>query len=137
MRISSFRSEKLGSIHEPITEEDGKGGNDISSEYHSANESLDVMTISKNGNAQSQTAKTNGGAESEEYESSDHPQSWKEKLMHLYDKEGLLVEVLFSIILARIYPKLGAVYCFPEITAHVVAVIVIFCKFGFHSDINI
>ena len=134
MRFPSFRFKKRECIIEPITVEDGKGDNDVSSEYHSAaNESLDVMTISKNGNAQTQTV----GAESEECESNDHPQSWTEKLIHLYDKEGLLVEVLVSIILARIYPKLGAVYCFPEITAHVIAVIVIFCKFGFHPDMNI
>jgi len=135
MRFPSFRFIQRDSINELITVEDGKeGDNDVSSEYHhSANELLDVMTISKNGNVQIQTV----GAESEEFQSIDQPQSWKEKLIHLYDKEGLLVEVLVSIVLARIYPKLGAVYCFPEITAHVIAVIVIFCKFGFHPDMNI
>ncbi len=53
---------------------------------------------------------------------------WKKKLWHLYEKECLLVEVMLAILLAYCYPKLGAVYIYPNVTAHWIAVIIIFCK---------
>lgn len=58
--------------------------------------------------------------------------SWKEKLRHFYDKESLLIEVVLAISIAYIYPKVGDVYLFPDVTAHWIAVIIIFCKYYFH-----
>ena len=69
-----------------------------------------------------------GGPSSDENTALPPPTTWKEKIAHFYEKEGLLIEVLASILCARLYPKLGAVYFFPDITAHWVAVILIFCK---------
>lgn len=54
--------------------------------------------------------------------------TWKKKLWHLYEKECLLVEVMLAIFIAYCYPKLGAVYIHPNVTAHWIAVIIIFCK---------
>ena len=57
------------------------------------------------------------------------PKTWRERISHLYEKESLLIEVTLAILFAKIYPPLGAVYLFPEITAHWIAVVIIFCKF--------
>ena len=59
----------------------------------------------------------------------DEPKSWIERIRHLYEKESLLIEVTLAILFAKIYPRLGAVYLFPEITAHWIAVVIIFCKY--------
>ena len=53
---------------------------------------------------------------------------WKEMLIHAYEKETLLVEVAVAIIFAYYLPELGQNYLHPEITAHWIAVIIIFCK---------
>lgn len=57
-----------------------------------------------------------------------NPRTCYQKLKDLYDRETLLIEVFVVIFLAYIYPPLGAYYLFPEITAHWIAVIAIFCK---------
>ena len=51
------------------------------------------------------------------------------QLKQIYRKETLLVEVLIVIMLAKIYPRIGTDFVFPEITAHWIAVMTIFCKF--------
>ena len=51
----------------------------------------------------------------------------KERILKFYEEESLLIEVSLGIILARLYPILGAKYLVPEITAHWIAVIFIFC----------
>uniref|UniRef100_A0A7S3VCT1 Sodium/bile acid cotransporter n=1 Tax=Chaetoceros debilis TaxID=122233 RepID=A0A7S3VCT1_9STRA len=61
----------------------------------------------------------------------DEPKSWIERIRHLYEKESLLIEVTLAILFAKIYPRLGAVYLFPEITAHWIAVVIIFFLSGF------
>jgi hypothetical protein len=50
------------------------------------------------------------------------------QMKHIYRKETLLVEVLIVIMLAKIYPRIGTDFVFPEITAHWIAVMTIFCK---------
>jgi Cu/Ag efflux pump CusA len=50
------------------------------------------------------------------------------QLKYIYRKETLLVEVLIVIMLAKIYPRIGTEFVFPEITAHWIAVMTIFCK---------
>ena len=97
--------------------------------YAAKDESMDVLAISGNSKAPSQGVTTQDAGGTEPQAISDSPQSWKDKLFHLYKKEGLLIEVLLAIILARLYPKLGDKYLFPEISAHIIAVIIIFCKF--------
>jgi hypothetical protein len=54
----------------------------------------------------------------------------KSKMHHFYSSEGLLVEVVLAITAAYIYPQLGADYFYPNITAHWVAVIIIFCTYS-------
>lgn len=100
--------------------------------YYAAKESLDVLTISSNNNAPPPGIEPQGteGTDMQDDSNSQSPQSWKDKLLHLYEKEGLLIEVMLAILFARLYPKLGAVYLFPEISAHIIAVVVIFCKFN-------
>eukprot|EP00557_Chaetoceros_sp_GSL56_P012015 CAMPEP_0176478722 /NCGR_PEP_ID=MMETSP0200_2-20121128/1340_1 /TAXON_ID=947934 /ORGANISM="Chaetoceros sp., Strain GSL56" /LENGTH=358 /DNA_ID=CAMNT_0017874683 /DNA_START=284 /DNA_END=1357 /DNA_ORIENTATION=+ len=58
-------------------------------------------------------------------------QSWKEYMIEFYKKDSLLIDVLLAIFIAKLYPRLGAELLFPEITAHWVAVIVIFYLSGF------
>jgi|AntRauTorckE5430_2_1112549.scaffolds.fasta_scaffold20863_2 hypothetical protein len=101
--------------------------------YYAAKESLDVLTITSNNNAPSPGIEPQGteGTDMQDDSNSQSPQSWKDKLLHLYEKEGLLIEVMLAILFARLYPKLGAEYLFPEISAHIIAVIVIFCKFNY------
>lgn len=50
------------------------------------------------------------------------------QMKQIYRKETLLVEVLIVIMLAKIYPRIGTDFVFPEITAHWIAVMTIFCK---------
>lgn len=57
--------------------------------------------------------------------------TWMEKFSHFYEKEGLLIEVVLAIFFARLYPQLGAIYLFPDVTAHWIAVIIIFFLSGF------
>ena len=54
---------------------------------------------------------------------------WKDRILQCYQEESLLIEVSLGIILARLYPILGAEYLVPEITAHWIAVIFIFCTY--------
>ena len=68
----------------------------------------------------------NGDSEDDETEKD--AQTWKQKLCHFYDKESLLIEVLLAISIAYMYPKIGDVYLFPDVTAHWIAVIIIFCE---------
>lgn len=60
--------------------------------------------------------------------------TWMEKFSHFYEKEGLLIEVVLAIFFARLYPQLGAIYLFPDVTAHWIAVIIIFCKFIYQTN---
>lgn len=53
------------------------------------------------------------------------------QLKYIYRKETLLVEVLIVIMLAKIYPRIGTEFVFPEITAHWIAVMTIFFFSGF------
>jgi hypothetical protein len=57
-----------------------------------------------------------------------HNKVGKSWLFNFYKKDSLLIDVLLVILIAKIYPRLGAEFLYPEITAHWVAVIVIFCK---------
>lgn len=52
----------------------------------------------------------------------------QKKMKQIYQKETLLVEVVIVILLAKIYPRIGVEFVFPEITAHWIAVMTIFCK---------
>ena len=52
----------------------------------------------------------------------------KECLAHIYEKETLLVEVGLAILAAYVIPHFG-MYLQPHITAHWIAVVLIFCKF--------
>lgn len=125
---------------------------DIQSQYYKAKESLHVQAFSDDYNAtatirnESQHSHPNAIAN---LNSSNHPESfhignaideeghehhsaigtWKEKAWHIYEKESLLILVSLAILLAFIYPKLGAIYTLPDITAHWIAVILIFCKY--------
>ncbi len=56
------------------------------------------------------------------------PKSWIKRCIHFYKSESLLIEVSAAIIAAKMYPRLGAEFLFPDVTAHWIAVIVIFCK---------
>jgi len=107
---------------------DNDENDSVSSQYYAAKESLDVMVMSLDGG----NRRTMNNPVSQEQDMTEQeavaPQTWREKLSHYYEKEGLLIEVLVAIVLARIYPRLGAEYLFPEVTAHWIAVILIFCK---------
>ena len=90
-----------------------------------------TITIKKKNGMRSVPEQSNGdsaGNSDDDNSHDDNPQTWKEKFVHFYAKEGLLIEVLMAILLARAYPKLGAIYLFPEVTAHWIAVIIIFCE---------
>lgn len=76
----------------------------------------------------------NGDSEDDETEKD--AQTWKQKLCHFYDKESLLIEVLLAISIAYMYPKIGDVYLFPDVTAHWIAVIIIFFLSGFSLKIH-
>ncbi len=60
--------------------------------------------------------------------SEEQPPTILDRLKHFYEKESLLIEVGIVVFLAFLYPPMGAIYIAPEITAHWVAVIIIFCK---------
>ena len=66
----------------------------------------------------------------EELEQSEEhvPTTFREKLLHIYQKERLLIEVGLAMLLAYLFPVFGAVYLYPEVTAHWISVIIIFCK---------
>lgn len=132
--------------------------NDVSSQYYAANnDALDVMirpdqihlrnfrplgtTTSGNGKSllslsadstQRFDVESNPSQrrqqQHEEEENEATRQSWKELAVQFYKKDSLLIDVLLAIVVAKIYPRLGAEFLYPEITAHWVAVIVIFCK---------
>ena len=61
-------------------------------------------------------------------ETEEQPTKILDRLKHFYEKESLLIEVGIVVFLAYLYPPFGAIYIAPEITAHWVAVIIIFCK---------
>jgi len=64
-------------------------------------------------------------------EEEDEPVGCREAIMWNYEKHSLLIEVSLAILFAYIYPTLGAKYLFPDITAHWIAVILIFFLSGF------
>lgn len=70
-------------------------------------------------------------ADLDEGDENEQPSSWKERIVHFYQKESLLIEVTIAILLAKIYPRLGAEYLFPDVTAHWIAVVIIFFLSGF------
>ena len=119
------------------------GESDISAHYYAANDALDVMIRSQQHvNTQTRHGHGHGNIHSllstsmdtTQYHDGDSQQqetrpNWKTIVMELYKKDSLLIDVLVVILIAKIYPPLGAEYLFPEITAHWVAVIVIFCKY--------
>jgi len=53
-----------------------------------------------------------------------------EPIINFYKANALLFGIIFAILLAYIYPPLGAIYFFPEITATWVAVVFIFVMTG-------
>jgi len=122
--------------------------NDIQNQYYKAKESLHAQAFSADGSASVQKSQDHsqnsqptqqyyGGplsvtaADEGEREEDQHPKSWKEKAWEHYKKESLLIEVSLAILLAFIYPPLGAIYTLPDITAHWIAVILIFFLSGF------
>jgi hypothetical protein len=124
---------------------DNQDENDVSSQYYAANEALDVMirpdqvhlrnfgaVATRAGNNKSILSLSMDSTQGYDVESNrqEYTQtSWKEYVIQFYKKDSLLIDVLLAILIAKIYPPLGAEFLFPEITAHWVAVIVIFCKY--------
>ena len=96
--------------------------NDIRTDYLAAKESLEACTFPSD-----EISNNSNGLESLSIAARDPP-TCKQLLWELYEKERLLLEVTVAIILAYLYPPLGAIYLFPEITAHWIAVIIIFCE---------
>ena len=58
------------------------------------------------------------------------PSSPLSKFLNFFVNNNFLLGILCSILLAYVYPKLGAVYLFPNITANYIAVIYIFLMSG-------
>lgn len=65
----------------------------------------------------------------EEEEPSESP-SWPRRVLQFYWKHKFILLVAFGILMAKAYPKLGAVYLQPEITASWIAVCLIFFLVG-------
>lgn len=54
----------------------------------------------------------------------------RDSLLDFYEKNIFLLKAILAIILAKLYPPLGAVYLHPEITAQWMAVMFIFGMAG-------
>ena len=92
--------------------------NDYTQQYLAAKDSLGTITAHVSLDGSNPTTSTN----IEKKQS-----TWKERILKFYQDDSLLIEVLLGILVARIYPILGAEYLVPEITAHCIAVVLIFC----------
>lgn len=116
----------------------------ISKQYYSVKDSLDAMnpisSVSSeaplNSISREDTFSQHVQQRQEEEEDEKRNLTWKEKLIHFYEAESLLVEVALAIVLAYVYPILGAQYLFPDVTAHWIAVIIIFFLSGFGLKIH-
>jgi len=110
---------------------DTKEENDVQKQYFSVKESLSALS------SPAQTPIKNGKelpeqiSEAGESELENTPRGCGDKIREYYEKETLLIEVSLAVILAYIYPPLGGKYFFPDITAHWIAVIIIFFLSGF------
>lgn len=98
--------------------ENTKGSNSSSGVLDASSSEGTIMVVAQEYN--SRTSPTPEGV-----------QKWKTTVKEMYKKESLLIDVLAAILVAWIYPRMGAEFLFPEITAHWVAVIVIFYLSGF------
>jgi hypothetical protein len=106
----------------------------ISKQYYAVRESMQSSSteLSLNKVGQSKEKQLGGIDDLNDVDEEDEEElnlTWREKLAHFYEKESLLVEVALAIILAYLYPILGAQYLFPDVTAHWIAVIIIFCEY--------
>ena len=112
----------------------------ISKQYYSVKDSLDAMNpiasvsseVPLNSISREDTFSQHVQQRQEEEEDEKRNLTWKEKLIHFYEAESLLVEVALAIVLAYVYPILGAQYLFPDVTAHWIAVIIIFCEYYYY-----
>lgn len=112
---------------------------DITSQFHSALADSVSLALSNDPERLRSISRTSTIATSadhgfepnvnEDDNNNSEPKTWRQRISHLYEKESLLIEVTLAIVFAKIYPQLGAVYLFPEITAHWIAVVIIFCKY--------
>lgn len=59
-----------------------------------------------------------------------------DRFQHFYKSESLLIEVATVIFLAYLNPPIGEIYIAPEITAHWIAVMIIFFISGFSLNFN-
>jgi sodium/bile acid cotransporter 7 len=102
---------------------------DLARQYFTVKESLDAM----NGvsSSEEKTHHTKDEADDEPTEPVSCLESLKRRVIHICENESLLVMVSIAILLAYIYPRLGAEFLFPEVTAHWIAVILIFFLSGF------
>ena len=55
--------------------------------------------------------------------------SWFKRLLEIYEEYEILVLFIIVILLAKVYPQLGAEYLAPRITATWIAVVFIFRKY--------
>jgi len=94
----------------------------------SAKESISALSLSENTN---DLPKQQLGNENDDVTEESKPFSCRGAVMEYYAQQTLLIEVSLAILFAYIYPTLGAKYLFPDITAHWIAVIVIFFLSGF------
>ena len=86
--------------------------------------------------AESDTGGDVGFGDPEKPAEEDEPEpkeSWydkaKKEFKKTYDKYEIVILVIASILVARVYPELGAVYVFPEYTSSWLAVMLIFSEF--------
>ena len=91
--------------------------NDYTQQYLAAKDSLDTITAQVSSDGSNPTTSTNIRKN----------KAWKERILKFYEDDSLLIEVILGILVARIYPILGAEYLVPEVTAHGIAVVLIFC----------
>ncbi len=119
---------------------------EATSNYRSTKETIDGISLGVNSDPDIEMRSKSLSPRKEDHqggtrrEENEETRSWKERLAHIYQKEGLLIEVSIAILLAKIYPRLGAELLYPELTAHWIAVVIIFCKFEsvtvFQFEIN-
>mmetsp|Transcript_28619 Transcript_28619/g.33265 ORF Transcript_28619/g.33265 Transcript_28619/m.33265 type:complete len:419 (+) Transcript_28619:142-1398(+) len=105
---------------------------DVALQYHIVRDSLDTISPIQSSSHDEKVAKA---ADLNDDDTTQHL-SWKENLWHFYKNESLLVEVAFAILLAYAYPRLGADFLFPDVTAHWIAVIIIFFLSGFSLKLH-
>ena len=68
-------------------------------------------------------------SDAKQQERSSNMSKWCQKLLEIYEEYEILVLFIVVIVLAKAYPKLGAEYLAPHITATWIAVVFIFRKY--------